>query len=91
VRAAGTVHELKTWPQYFTAVASGAKPFELRRDDRPYAVGDELELREYDPDSPVGYTGPTSWHRVTYVLRGPEAEQFGLQPGYCILGLARIR
>lgn len=42
-------HELKTWPEFFRAVQSGAKPFEVRKDDRPYAVGDVLQLLEFEP------------------------------------------
>ena len=44
-------HDLKIWPEHFRAVASGEKTVELRTDDRGYEVGDELLLREYDPDT----------------------------------------
>lgn len=52
-------HELKTWPRYFDAVKRGDKSFEVRRDDRGYAVGDTLVLREFEPDAP-GDQGLTS-------------------------------
>ena len=42
-------HDLKTWSPFYAAVASGAKTFELRKDDRNYSVGDVLLLREWDP------------------------------------------
>ncbi len=42
-------HSLKTWPGPFSAVLDGTKTFELRQDDRAYAVGDILILKEYDP------------------------------------------
>ena len=63
-----TDHVLKTWPEYFEAVASGAKTFELRFDDRGYQVGDHLVLREWSVTD--GYTGRVVIKRVSYVLRG---------------------
>lgn len=48
------IHTLKIDPPYFEAVANGSKPFELRReDDKTFAVGDFLRLREYH--TPDGY------------------------------------
>lgn len=86
-------HRLKTWPEYFDAMASGAKTFEVRWDDRGIAVDDTLACQKFDPATGdyvrtnVG-TKPemirTLWRRVTYVLRGG---QFGVEPGYVVLGL----
>jgi hypothetical protein len=45
-----TTHVLKCWPAYFGPVAEGLKTWEYRKDDRPYAVGDVLCLREWDPE-----------------------------------------
>jgi hypothetical protein len=42
-------HELKTWPEFYRAIQDNKKTFELRYDDRRYAVGDELLLREFEP------------------------------------------
>lgn len=44
-----TTHELKTVQPHFAHVQSGAKRAEIRRDDRGFAVGDVLVLRELDP------------------------------------------
>lgn len=41
-------HELKCALRYFAAVLDGSKPFEVRRNDRGFKVGDELHIREYD-------------------------------------------
>lgn len=44
-----TVHNLKTCPDPFAAILDGRKRYEIRQDDRGFAVGDELLLREYEP------------------------------------------
>jgi hypothetical protein len=66
---APSVHDLKCWPQFFEAVASGEKRFELRENDRNYRVGDTLLLHEWSPNGD-GYSGRTVRARVTYVLHG---------------------
>lgn len=82
-------HELKVWPPYFAVLLNGSKTFELRKNDRRFAVGDVLRLREYDP-VPNTYTGRQVERRVTYVLAGLEAAVFGLQPGFVILALGEV-
>lgn len=76
-----TEHELKCWPEYYAPLADGRKPFELRRNDRPYAVGDILIEREYEPVTRT-YSGRQCRALVTYTLTG-----MGLQPGYVALGI----
>ena len=49
-----TVHELKVVPPYFDALVSGAKTFEVRKNDRAYQRGDVLKLREWHPAAPGG-------------------------------------
>lgn len=39
---------MKTWPEPFYRVWAGEKHHEVRKDDRGYAVGDLLLLREFD-------------------------------------------
>jgi hypothetical protein len=73
-----TRHQLKTWPDYFSAVIDGTKTFELRINDRDYKVGDVLELQEYSPsafskDDYSGYSGRTTEVIVTYIFRGSGA------------------
>ena len=56
-------HRLKTREPFFSDVADGRKTFEVRRYDRPFRVGDELELvNEADP-------GQVCVRRVVYLLR----------------------
>jgi hypothetical protein len=80
-------HDLKTWSEYYWLVVSGAKRFELRRDDRGFAVGDTVCLREWDYD--CGYSGNSVTMRITYILRN--AGLFGLKPGYVILQLDEVK
>ena len=76
-------HELRCHPPFFAAVANGSKPFEARRADRPFAVGDTLFLREWDP---IGgeYTSRECRRRISYILPGGE---WGIEKGHCVLGL----
>lgn len=58
---------LKTWPIYFRAIQSGEKTFEIRKADRPFAVGDSLILQEWDPET-ERYTG-NEWNgNITYLI-----------------------
>lgn len=79
-------HELKCWPCFFDAVATGYKTFEVRKNDRNFQPGDVLTLREYDSMDHV-YSGRETRKIVTYVLDQtvfPDA----LMKGYCVMGLA---
>jgi hypothetical protein len=42
-------HQLKSWPEHFAMAAAGLKPFEIRRNDRDFKVGDRLNLKEWIP------------------------------------------
>lgn len=70
-----TFHRIKTTPDYFAAVMGGAKTFELRYNDRGYAVGHFLCLEEYDDTE--GYSGQRWWVVVTYLTDFPDALQEG--------------
>lgn len=78
-----TIHELKTWPEYFEAVLKGQKHFEIRKNDRNFQVGDYLRLCEYDPDL-QRFTGNYVKKRVTFILQGG----FGLPENVCVMSLA---
>lgn len=75
-------HELKAWPDPFDAVLRGDKRYEVRPDDRAFAVGDTLHLREWCP--PEGpYTGREAHVEVTYLTRGA----FGVPPGLVVMSV----
>lgn len=76
-------HELKCWPDGFRAVVAGTKHHEVRRDDRAYAVGDVLHLREWSPER-CDYTGADVMVRVTHKSAPGE---WGLPPDLCVLSI----
>jgi hypothetical protein len=82
-------HELKILPQYFNAVQDGSKNFEIRKNDRGFKVGDRLLLKEWD--SMIEYTGKEITKEISYIFDSKESNTlYGLEEGYCILGLKDI-
>lgn len=88
------VHELKTDSEFFNAVLTGSKTFEIRFNDRNFMVGDELHLREtlnsgeeMKAGLPLVYTGKCIAVEVNYVLRG---QKYGLVDGWVIMSIERI-
>lgn len=75
-------HRLKTHPEPFGATWEGRKPYELRKNDRGFQVGDQLELIEWSPTTEA-YSGRAVLVRVTYMTKGGE---WGLPSDLCILG-----
>lgn len=87
-------HSLKSWPADFAAVLEGRKRHEARRDDRGFAVGDFMRLREWIPTAPDActwqtsslaghYTGRSLLVLVTHVTRG----EYGLPPELAIMSI----
>jgi hypothetical protein len=95
-------HDLKCWPAPFAAVLSGEKKHEIRVDDRGFAVGDVLHLREWDPtpikvpitawstvmtDGWAGYTARSLRVRVTHLTPGGA---WGLPANLCVMSIESI-
>lgn len=72
------LHELKTYPKYFQETIEGNKPFEIRKNDRNFQVGDVLLLKEWDN------IGREVGAMVRYIL---DDKFIGLAEGYVALGL----
>lgn len=58
-------HSLKILPEYYDAIISGRKTFEIRKNDRDYHVGDKLILKEWDG---IEYTGRITKKEIVYML-----------------------
>lgn len=80
-------HELKILPEYFEAVTSGRKRFEIRKNDRNFKVGDVLDLKEvnYLHDTSISdlllYTGDSYKAEITYIT------DYAQKDGYVVLGI----
>jgi len=77
-------HHLKTVEPHFTHVATGLKTFDLRKHDRPFAVGDVVDLLQVNGE--LKPTGRRLQRRITHLLTGPV---YGLAEGWCVLSLSR--
>lgn len=95
------IHVVKCNYEYFKLLKDGTKPFEVRKNDRLYEVGDHLAVNEFVPDdqhdpydmdsglrhtSGGYYTGDCLMYKITYILNDPQY----CKDGMVILGLARI-
>ena len=90
------IHVRKVLPEYFEALRTGRKRFELRKEEEgeePFSAGDFLALNEWDEGLTQGgfiagavphYTGRCLLFEILYVLRGHELQQ----PGTVILSLS---
>ena len=84
-----SVIEKKIWPDYFDAVKSGEKTFELRTADFEIQPGDTLLLREWDPEikqytgrqieRKVGYIGKWKLEDLEKFYSKEDIENYGLQ------------
>ena len=75
-----TIHELKTWPEFFQEIYCGSKTFEVRTrgtDEEPFCPGDVLVLREYERDTHT-YTGRYTCREVAYVLEPEQWQRLGM-------------
>lgn len=100
------IHQLKTLREFWDAVADGSKTFEVRRDDRGFKVGDQLNLVRWyedenrscpvDPQTdqcPVGQIHDSDIQRATLsvvVTYKLPGGRFGLDASYCVLGIRRL-
>lgn len=66
-------HQLKIWPEFYRAVIDGRKRFEIREDDRGFAVGQLVCLEEFDHLGD-GYTGRSCLVEITYLTSWAQQE-----------------
>lgn len=69
------VRKLKILPEFFEAVCTGKKSFEIRKNDRNFQVGDKLLLQEFIPETQE-YTGRVVERRITYITDFEQKENY---------------
>ena len=77
------IHHLKIYPEHFSAVCTGIKRAELRKNDRDFKVGDTLHLME----TPKGSCNPTGEFINTFVTHIADVGEW--LPGYVMLSIER--
>lgn len=88
------VHTLKLHKNFYQAVKSGQKNFEVRRNDRGFQTGDVLVMRWFDPDAinESETYKPSEFQNieaeVTYVLYG---EMHGIRENCVVMGTKLIK
>ena len=99
------IHKVKTLPSFFAAQRDGLKLFEVRRNDRDYAVGDTFVSREFDPslgmtigrwDSgkyfPPSPRGDYTGEELTFrIIYVLPGGRFGIDPDHCVLQLKPVQ
>ena len=73
------IHELKILPEYFEAVLSRKKTFEIRKNDRGFSEGDTVILKQYTKNG--GYSGHYAKARITYLT------DFAQLDGYIVFAI----
>lgn len=81
------IHRLKTLQPYYNEVLFGRKTFELRKNDRDFQVGDRLDLFEGDEQVDNINIRENKNHIHVYINYKLEGGIYGLEKGYCILGI----
>lgn len=76
-------HELKIYPEFFSAVCTGVKRAELRKNDRDYRVGDTLHLLE----TPCGSCNPTGEYINVIITHIADVGEW--MTGYVLLSVKR--
>ena len=80
-------HELKSYPEQFSAIWNHEKLFDLRNFDRNFKVGDKVLLREYQATTGT-YTGNEMLAKIVgmiSVLNPCPLFLAAVDPNYCIL------
>lgn len=78
-----TEHHIKIQREFADAIISGAKTFEIRKNDRGYQKGDLIRFQVVDGNFPIAlHSLNDKTYEITYVLSG-----WGLCEGYVVFSI----
>lgn len=72
------IHRVKIKQEYAEAYYNGLKPWEVRKNDRNYKVGDTIEFQIIE-------SGNKYQREIIYIFEGGV---YGIQEGYCVMTLS---
>lgn len=81
------LHNLSIDSVYYSEVEYGIKTFELRKNDRDYEVFDLIHF--VDTNGQDFKANSNNVYQIVYILR--DAEKYGLNKDYRILGIKRLQ
>lgn len=81
------LHNLKIDSVYYSEIEYGIKTFELRKNDRDYEVFDLIHF--VDTNGQDFKANSNNVYQIVYILR--DAEKYGLDKDYCVLGIKRLQ
>ena len=80
------LHTLKIESVYYYELDFGIKTFELRKNDQDYEVSDLVHF--VDNDGQDFKENSNNVYQIEYIQK--DAEKYGLDKNYCILGLNKL-
>lgn len=80
-------HKLKLNIKFCDEVLSGAKTFEIRKNDRGFQTGDLINFTPVDNNGEEGYHKvQNQTYKITYIL-----DNWGLKEGYVALAIREVK
>ncbi len=87
-------HVVKSWSMFYRDIEKGIRTADIRLNDRRYAIGDTMELNEFDPVK-FEYTGNKMEVEITYIQTNKSnpcaISQFALNDAYVVLSIKQIK
>lgn len=87
-------HVVKSWTMFFSGIIDGSRTSDIRFNDRRYAVGDTMLLREFDPVKGA-YTGREQPVVITYLQQNKSnpcaISHEAIQDGYVVLSIRLVQ